>query len=143
MSRVSGCILIVGNSAEDREYYRRCLAKDSDYAYTFVEAESGTSAIHLWQQHQPIGVLLDYQLPDLNGLEVLDQLVALGLDECSVIMLAEQAEIEIAVLSIKAGAQDYLAKEQITADILRIAVARAIKNTQVRRDLQSLSLIHI
>ena len=52
-----------------RELYRRYLLRDRDYAYTIIEATLGQQGLELWRQHQPDAVLLDYRLPDLDGLE--------------------------------------------------------------------------
>ena len=61
-------ILIVEDSPEDREIYRRYLLRDHDYDYTIIEASLGKEGLNLWRQHEPDVVLLDYQLPDMNGL---------------------------------------------------------------------------
>ena len=70
-------LLIVDDSPEDRELYQRYLLHHSEYSYTFLEASLGQQGLDLWQQHQPAAVLLDYRLPDLDGLEFLSKLQSL------------------------------------------------------------------
>ncbi|MEH1787160.1 MAG: PAS domain-containing protein [Nostoc sp.] len=137
MSQQQRTLLIVDDSPEDRELYRRYLLRDREYSYTILEATLGQQGLELWQQHQPDVVLLDYRLPDLDGLEFLVQLQLLTQQPClPVIVVTGQGNEAIAVKAIKAGAQDYLVKEQITPEGLQIAVNGAIETVQLRTQLQ-------
>lgn len=129
-------ILIVDDSSEDRELYRRYLLRDRDYNYNILEAELGRQGLELWQQ-QPDAILLDYRLPDIDGLEFLAQLQAITQQShLPVIMVTGQGNEAIAVQAMKAGAQDYLVKEQITPEGLQLAIRGAIENFQLRTQLQ-------
>ena len=137
MSRQQRTILIVDDSFEDRELYQRYLLRDRGYSYTVLEASLGRQGLALWQQHQPNAVLLDYRLPDLDGLEFLAQLKSSLLQPClPVIMVTGQGNEAIAVQAMKAGAQDYLVKEQITPEGLHLAVNGVIETVQLRTQLQ-------
>ncbi len=130
-------ILIVDDSPEDQELYRRYLKRDSTYSYTILEASLGQQGLDLWQQHQPDLVLLDYRLPDLDGLEFLTALQALSQQSClPVIIVTGQGNEAIAVQAMKAGAQDYLLKGKITPETLQRAVTSAIETVQLRTQLQ-------
>ncbi|MFN6527482.1 PAS domain-containing protein [Nostoc sp. ChiSLP03a] len=137
MSQQQRTLLIVDDSPEDRELYRRYLLRDREYSYTILEATLGQQGLELWQKHQPDVVLLDYRLPDLDGLEFLAQLQPSTQQPClPVIVVTGQGNEAIAVKAIKAGAQDYLVKEQITPEGLQIAVNGAIETVQLRTQLQ-------
>ncbi len=137
MNQRSRIVLIVDDSPEDRELYRRYLLCDRQYSYTFLEATLGREALELWLQHQADAILLDYRLPDLDGLEFLAQLQSSTQQPClPVIMITGQGNQAIAVQAMKAGAQDYLVKEQITPERLQIAVNGAIETVQLRTQLQ-------
>ncbi|MBN3885337.1 MAG: PAS domain-containing protein [Nostoc sp.] len=137
MSQRSRIVLIVDDSPEDRELYRRCLLRDREYSYTLLEATLGQQGLELWQQHQPDVVLLDYRLPDVDGLEFIAQLQSLSQQPClPVIVVTGQGNEAIAVQAMKAGAQDYLVKGQITPEGLQIAVNGAIATVQLRTQLQ-------
>ncbi|XGV98540.1 MAG: PAS domain S-box protein [Leptolyngbya sp. BL-A-14] len=130
-------ILIVDDSPEDRELYRRYLLRDTEATYTVLEAALGQQGLDLWQQHQPDAVLLDYRMPDLDGLDFLAQLQSPTAQPClPVIVVTGQGNEAIAVQAIKAGAQDYLIKGQITPDGLQVAVNGAIEAVRLRTQLQ-------
>ncbi len=137
MSQQNRTALIVDNSSENRELYRRYLWRDPEYSYTLLEATLGRQGLELWQQHQPDLVLLNDRLPDLDGLEFLAQLHSLTQPLClPVIVVTGQGNEAIAVQAMKAGAQDYLVKEQITPARLKLTVDRAIEAVQLRTQLQ-------
>ncbi|MBD2532414.1 PAS domain-containing protein [Nostoc flagelliforme FACHB-838] len=137
MSQQQRTLLIVDDSPEDRELYRRYLLRDREYSYTFLEATLGRQGLELWQQHQPDVILLDYRLPDLDGLEFLAQLQPLSQRiSLPVIVVTGQGNEAIAVQAMKAGAQDYLVKEQISPEGLQIAVNGAIETVRLRTQLQ-------
>ncbi|MHC5754831.1 MAG: PAS domain-containing protein [Nostoc sp.] len=137
MSQQQRTLLIVDDSPEDRELYRRYLLRDREHSYTILEATLGQLGLELWQQHQPDVVLLDYRLPDMDGLEFLAQLQPSTQQPClPVIVVTGQGNEAIAVKAIKAGAQDYIVKEQITPEGLQIAVNGAIETVQLRTQLQ-------
>ncbi|WP_375473271.1 response regulator [uncultured Nostoc sp.] len=137
MSQQQRTLLIVDDSPEDRELYRRYLLRDREYSYTFLEATLGQQGLELWQQHQPDAVLVDYRLPDLDGLEFLAQLQPSMQQPClPVIVVTGQGNEAIAVKAIKAGAQDYLVKEEITPEGLQIAVNGAIETVRLHTQLQ-------
>ena len=65
-------ILIVDDSAEDRLIYQRLLRDWPEY--TITETESGDDGLDFCREQPPDCVLLDYNLPDLDGLEFLTEL---------------------------------------------------------------------
>jgi len=81
-------------------------------------------------------VLLDYKLPDDNGLSVLRRLRALDPDTV-VIMLTAHKSVETVVEAMKAGAFDYATKP-FDLDDVAIRVDRALEATRLRRELRTL-----
>jgi CheY-like chemotaxis protein len=137
MSTFTYTLLIVEDFAADRELYRRMLLADSKCTYHLLEAESGWEGLELCKQQQIDAILLDYALPDADGLEFLETLIA----QCQgnlppVVMMTGQGNETIAVQAIKAGAQDYLVKRDLTPELLQLTVRNAIENHRLRVKLQ-------
>lgn len=137
MNQSSRTLLIVDDSPEDRELYRRYLLRSQEYSYTILEATLGCIGLEMWQQHQPDALLLDYRLPDLDGLEFLAKLqLSPQQPYFPVIMMTGYGNETIAVQAMKAGAQDYLVKGEITPERLQLAVNGAIQRVQLHTQLQ-------
>src|SRR4051794_5407808 len=95
-------ILIIEDSPEDREFYRRRIAQGHEHEYVFWETGSGEEGLRLCREVLPDCVLLDYQLPDLDGLEFLDRFpAAVGEAAVPVIMLTGHGNEAVAVKAMK------------------------------------------
>jgi PAS domain S-box-containing protein len=129
-------ILIVDDSAIDQQIYTRYLQRDVQYDYDIWQAESGAMGLILCQQALPDVILLDFSLPDMTGLEFLQQLQQQqGKQLPPVMMLTGQGNEAIAVAAMKSGAADYLIKGKTTPENLRLAVHQGIEKTQLQQQL--------
>jgi len=130
-------VLLIEDSPEDRETYRRLLKRHGEADYTFVETDSGEQAVALCRSAHPDCVLLDYRLPDRDGLELLEELTRQGESPVAVVMLTGHGDESIAVQAMKCGAQDYLVKGRMTpaelAGAVHNAIARAALLQRVER----------
>uniref|UniRef100_B8HYR2 Signal transduction histidine kinase n=1 Tax=Cyanothece sp. (strain PCC 7425 / ATCC 29141) TaxID=395961 RepID=B8HYR2_CYAP4 len=133
-------ILIIDDSPEDRELYRKYLKSGLDGSWHCLEADLAERGLELWDQHRPDLIFLDDALPDLNSLEFLARLSSLiprsHVPVClPVIVFANQGNAATAVQVMKAGAQDYLVKEQVTPEVLHASVDRAMATIQLHTEL--------
>lgn len=103
-------ILIIEDDEVDRIAYRRALAKHPSWSLIFEEAQLGLEGLSLLASHLPHFVLLDYRLPDISGIEVLERITAEQPDTM-VILLTGCQELDVAVKAMKLGACDYLVKD--------------------------------
>ena len=108
-----------------------------DLGYQSLVAHDGERALELVRAHQPDLMLLDFQLSDTTGLNVLRQMASEGLSMPAILMTAEGSE-QIAVDAFRLGVQDYLIKP-IDADSLCTAITRALTETRLHREKAKLT----
>jgi PAS domain S-box-containing protein len=112
MTKAKIRVLIVEDDLVDRMACRRALVQNPEYEFVLSEAETGREGLQLAHAQKPDCVLLDYHLPDLNGLEFLAELRNdLGEIPVPVMMLTGADNASVAVEAMKRGAQDYLVKD--------------------------------
>jgi PAS domain S-box-containing protein len=122
-------LLIVDDAPTDRELYRRLLLKDPNYDYDLLEAGSVVEGLEYCRTRAIDAILLDYQLPDGDGLKFLADLAALSDGKLPpVVMLTGQGDENIAVQALKLGAQDYLVKRDLTPELLQSSIHQAISS---------------
>jgi PAS domain S-box-containing protein len=132
----SRTVLIVEDSIKDRETYRRYLLKDQRYTYQILETASGEEGLQLCLTTKPDVILLDYFLPDVDGLNFLAQLKTKKQQtNLPVVMLAAQGNESLAVAAMKNGAADYLVKGKITPESLHHAVHNVMEGNRLKRQL--------
>ena len=105
-------VLVVEDDTVDRMACRRALARDADFEFIIAEAETGGEGLRLAHEQKLDCVLLDFHLPDMDGLEFLAALRNdLGEIPVPVMMLTGADTASVAVEAMKRGAQDYLVKD--------------------------------
>src|SRR5262245_46536279 len=130
-------ILIVDDAPEDIAIYKRHLTRGADRRYKIREATTGAKALAVCQRRRPDCVLLDFRLPDLNGLEILQALAdKSGILPFAVVMLAEVGDTHVVVDAMKYGAHDFLEKSWITPELLERAIANAIEKAALQREVE-------
>ncbi|MCC5635337.1 response regulator [Nostoc sp. CHAB 5844] len=123
-------LLIIDDCAEDRKIYRRYLLKDPQNSYQIFEADSAEEGLALCRTIHCDVILLDFCLPDMSGLDLLERLKKLKFETpVSIIMLTGRGDEAVAVQAMKRGAHDYLVKQQLQRDVLQLAVRNAIKQS--------------
>ena len=99
-------ILVVDDDQAVRESLRRALVLEG---YDVELAEDGMAALRSLTQSAPDAIVLDLQMPDVDGLEVCRRLRTLG-DTTPVLMLTARDAVGDRVEGLDAGADDYLVK---------------------------------
>jgi len=107
----------------------------TDEGYRVVEAESGSEALKRCHDGVDL-VLLDYRLPDSDGLEVLKRIKESHPDTL-VILLTAHAGVETAVEAMKRGAYHY-ANKPFNLDEIVLLVEKALETTRLRREVRTL-----
>jgi signal transduction histidine kinase len=110
---------------------------EDDYGFDLSEAGTGEEALEMIEKAPPDLLLLDYKLPGIKGLDVLDSITQRQLDILTV-MITAYASLETAVSATRYGAYDFLAKP-FTPEELRTAVQKATKHLVLSRQARKLS----
>jgi len=101
-----------------------------------VLASDGPSALARADERSPELMLLDLQMPGMDGFEVLAQMRARH-PECIVVMLTASTELKHAVRATQLGAFDYLAKP-IDHDELVVTIQRALETHALKAEVERL-----
>lgn len=132
-------VLIVDNHAVVRKGVV-AVVEDRFPDATLIEAESQADALRLIADEQPDLLLLDVDLGDGSGIEVLDQVVSLS-PTTRTVMLTVFQELRIAQSCLQKGASGYVSKSS-AAEHLAEAMASALAgevflSPDLRRDMQA------
>ncbi len=130
-------ILVADDSLEDRITLERYLTRGED-PFEVVTTETGAEALERCLEFRPHAVLVDYNLPDCDGLELLDSLMkSLPPGQRPVaLVLTGQGDERIAVGAMKAGAADYIVKADLAPELLRERVRQALRQDSLQKALE-------
>ena len=121
---------------DDEELIRWSLtSRLEDEGYRVLNAENARQAIERLSEGVDL-VLLDYKLPDGDGVSVLKQIKAYDAD-ILVILLTAHSSIQLAVEAMKEGAYHY-ANKPFNLDEIVLLVQKALETTQLRREVRAL-----
>jgi two-component system NtrC family sensor kinase len=130
-------ILVVDDSPEDRSVCSRFLSRHPAVTYTCIEAVTGTEGLALYHAARPDCLVLDFSLPDMDGLQFLAAMQAEAHPQiCPVVLLTGQGSEQIAVQALHCGAQDYLVKGDLSADLLHRTITNTIATFRLRQILE-------
>ncbi len=117
---------------DDEPGYAEIVGKYLGKAYKTDTACCGTEALTKIEEGRYRFVLLDVQMPDLNGLQVLNKAREEGLDDgVTFIMISAFGTHDTVIECLKAGAYDYVAKP-FNKDEIRLALAKAMERERLR-----------
>lgn len=110
-------ILIV----DDHQLFREGVKRILDFEESFdvvAEGDDGTDVIDLYMEHQPDVVLMDINMPRMNGVEATEQLIG-QFPDAKVIMLSIHDDETYVTHALKSGALGYMLKEMDAGEIVQ------------------------
>ena len=128
-------ILVVDDDAVSRKILAQLLASAGLQCH---ECEDGTEALELIRARQPSLLLLDFDMPGLNGTEVLKSLRSdkdPAIAQIPAIMLTGHGSEESEVRCLQAGADDFVTKP-VNAAVLRARIETQLRLRSMRRQLE-------
>ncbi|MFI4989269.1 MAG: sigma-54-dependent transcriptional regulator, partial [Alphaproteobacteria bacterium] len=126
-------VLLVEDTTSLARVYTEYLRKEP---YELAHVETGAAALEQIAHRLPDAILLDLQLPDMNGLEILKRVRAEELPT-SVVVITAHGSIATAVEAMRAGAYDFLVKP-FSADRLLVTLRNALERQRLARMVATL-----
>ena len=127
MSETAGKILIV----DDDRFVRMALSEAlRSWAYETIEADSVASAKKMFAEEEPAIVLLDIDLPDGSGLDILNEIKDISPD--TIPRSEMDGRVEAA---LRGGAHDFIGKP-VRLEELRVTLRNAAETRELRREVK-------
>lgn len=128
-------ILVIDDGQDNREFIVDYVLKPNGYRYLL--AADGQEGFLAALKHRPDLILLDLQMPRMNGIEVLESLNENDLD-IPVILMTFHGSEEIATEVYRMGVKDYIIKPY-AADEMLDAMEKALSETRLKREKEALT----
>jgi light-regulated signal transduction histidine kinase (bacteriophytochrome) len=134
MEQLSLTIVAVDDNPADFGILRRRLLKVPDLDCDIIHCPTAAAVQEVLANERVDCLFLDYNLGTQSGLDVLSEIRASG-NDVPVITLTGQGNEAVAVEAMKRGAQDYLAKADLTPEALQMAINNALEKVALTRKL--------
>lgn len=128
-------ILVVDDGREMRDFVVDYILKPNQFEP--LVAENGLVGLEMMREYQPDMILLDLQMPKMNGMEVLDAMREEGID-IPVILMTFHGSEEIAIEVYRKGVRDYV-KKPYTVDEMLAAIERNLAEVRLRKQKEELT----
>ena len=135
MKTLHGTILIADDDVDIRDILKDTL---KSLGGTIVTAANGEECLDRVEASGPDLILLDIEMPIMNGLDVLKALKQRG-NNAAVIMITAYGTIERAVQAMKQGAYDFITKP-FDLDHITLTVEKALERERLKRGLESFAV---
>jgi RNA polymerase sigma factor (sigma-70 family) len=145
MTRLTGTVYLIDDDNSMRDSLARMLR---DVGYTVQDFESATSFLQNSLPVAPAVIVLDMQMPDVNGLDLMERLDKLG-RKTPIVFLSGQSHPQQIVKGLKKGALDFLFKPFNIDELLQAVdqaldydqkqLKRNLKDGEIKRNFNSLT----
>lgn len=126
-------VLLIDDSVHDRRTIRR-LIRRSSMDISVEEATDVSSALQLLSVEAFDCLLIDYQLPDGDGIELVQKFMTTSVSgPMPAIMLSGQPTDDLVRSAMKTGLLDFLSKDGLNTDMLE----RALRNAVIKNETRS------
>jgi DNA-binding response OmpR family regulator len=130
-------VLLIGDNPVDTLFVEESLAGTSDPVFELQAAGQLSAGLALLETGGVDALLLDLCLPDCDGLACFRRAQAAAV-EMPIVVLSGDADEELALDAVQAGAQDYLVKGRYNSDLLRRSLRYAIERKRTQQALSEL-----
>ncbi len=123
-------ILIIEDESIIRESIGEYLL---DRDYKVLQAENGRVGLKIFQREAPDLVLTDLRMPEMDGLEVLENIREISPDTPTIVV-SGTGDIADSIQALHAGAWDYILKPVMDMSIITIAMEKALERARLREE---------
>jgi len=145
MTRLTGTVYLIDDDNSMRDSLARMLR---DVGYSIQDFESATSFLQNSLPVAPAVIVLDMQMPDVSGLDLMERLEKLG-RKTPIVFLSGQSHPQQIVKGLKKGALDFLFKPFNIDELLQAIdqaldydqkqLKRNLKDSEIKRNFSSLT----
>ncbi|MGH2416511.1 MAG: response regulator, partial [Microcystaceae cyanobacterium] len=129
-------LLLVEDNPADAYLLREMLEEADEQQWQLAQAKSLRIALESLRDSRFDVILLDLSLPDSKGLNTVTQIREAAPD-LPIVVLTGTDDRELALQAVAQGAQDYLVKGKITAEVLVRVIGYAIERGRILKQLQA------
>ena len=126
-------LLVIDDSKRDILLLERILRQAEDAVFTLTHVESAEEGLESLGKQTYDLVLLDYYLPDMDGIAFLEEKRTRGFTT-PVIMLTAFGQERLPVAAMQAGALDYFRKDEVNSSLLGKAIRQAIEKARLQAE---------
>jgi two-component system response regulator AtoC len=132
MAKTTQKILIV----DDDRFIRMALGEAvRSWGYETIEAGTVSDARILFAEHEPPVALLDIDLPDGNGLDLLNEVKEKS-PETIAVMITGSVDVANSLAALRGGAHDFIGKP-VKLEELRVTLRNALETRELRREVKA------
>ena len=133
-------ILMIEDNDDFGKLVELYLSQHPDYVFNLVWKKNGEDGLKEFEANSNYHVILmDYNLPGMNGVEVTSALVQRGIT-VPVVFITVNRDFNLAVETMKLGVEDFLVKEEISTPVLPRTVVSVLERVRLRQQLSALEI---
>ena len=126
----SNKILVIDDEKSVRENIAAFL-EDSDF--TVFQAENGRKGVEVYDQEKPDVILLDIDMPEMNGLEVLVEIRKVS-DETPIIIVSGAGDVKYTIEASRLGAWEFVMKPIYNMSVVEHTIYKVLEHRDLLRE---------
>ena len=133
-------ILMIEDNDDFGKLVELYLSQHPDYIFSLVWKKTGEDGLKEFEENPNYHVILmDYNLPGMNGVEVTSALVQGGIT-VPIVFITVNRDFNLAVETMKLGVEDFLVKEEISTPVLPRTIVSVLERVRLRQQLSALEI---
>ena len=133
-------ILMIEDNDDFGKLVELYLSQHPDYIFHLVWRKSGEDGLLELERNLNFHIILmDYNLPGINGVEVTRSLIQRGIT-IPVVFITVNRDFNLAVETMKLGVEDFLVKEEISTPVLPRTIVSVLERVRLRQQLSALEI---